>query len=185
MKFWLTLALGLLTSLPTAAGTVLITGSNRGIGLGLVKQYIERDWQVIATARRPKSASDLQELARGYSKLHIERLDVTDQPQIDALARKYQGQTIDVLINNAGYVPPFSEMLLPFDKLNFDNAERVFAVNTFGTLRVTQALMPSIEQSNNGRIREAPLHIALPCREQIARMHRHKGKQCRENGDYF
>lgn len=57
------------------APTVLITGSNRGLGLEFSKQYAERDWKVIATVRRPETAEDLKLLAASHSNVHIERLD--------------------------------------------------------------------------------------------------------------
>ncbi len=40
--------------------TVLITGSNRGIGLEFAKQYAEKGWNVIATARKQGKAEDLK-----------------------------------------------------------------------------------------------------------------------------
>ena len=43
-------------------GTVFITGANRGIGLEFTKQYLERGWTVIATARKPEMAEDLKQL---------------------------------------------------------------------------------------------------------------------------
>ena len=49
------------------APTVLITGSNRGIGFEFAKQYAERGWQVIATARKPETADALQALAWSYA----------------------------------------------------------------------------------------------------------------------
>ena len=39
--------------------TVLITGANRGLGLEFTRQYVDRGWRVIATARRPEAADDL------------------------------------------------------------------------------------------------------------------------------
>ncbi len=43
--------------------TVLITGSNRGIGLEFVRQLSARDWRIIATARTPDNATDLKAMA--------------------------------------------------------------------------------------------------------------------------
>src|SRR5688500_848269 len=83
-------------------GTVLVTGSNRGLGLEFVKQYAERGWDVIATARDPDSAKELRELAAKNSKITIEKLDVLDTVAIKALAKKYQGRPVDIILNNAG-----------------------------------------------------------------------------------
>ena len=65
--------------------TVLITGSNRGIGLEFAKQYAERGWHVIATARKPEKAEALNTLAGKHDNIVIEQLDVTDFERVDAL----------------------------------------------------------------------------------------------------
>ena len=82
--------------------TVLITGSSRGIGFELTKQYAAKGWQVIATCRRPSQADALRGLARQYPHVVVEQLDVTDNAEIETLAAKYRETPIDVLINNAG-----------------------------------------------------------------------------------
>src|SRR5688572_14490759 len=84
-----------------SAGTVLITGSNRGLGLEFARQYAARGWKVIATARDPDGAAELRELA-ATGRVTIERLDVLDREGIAALAARYEGKPIDLLINNAG-----------------------------------------------------------------------------------
>ena len=82
--------------------TVLITGSNRGIGFEFVHQYATKGWNVIATCRHPETAEDLKILAAQYPNVTIERLDVLDHAMIDALAEKYESTPIDVLLSNAG-----------------------------------------------------------------------------------
>ncbi|MGB1876609.1 MAG: SDR family NAD(P)-dependent oxidoreductase, partial [Rhodospirillaceae bacterium] len=86
MKIWAIIALLALASLPIRAETVLITGSNRGLGLELATQYAADGWIVIATARSPADDEALQNLAAKYETVRIEALDVTDHAQIDALA---------------------------------------------------------------------------------------------------
>ena len=87
--------------------TAFITGANRGIGLQHAKQYAEKGWQVHAGARNPDIATELQELANAYAGLvHIHRLDVTDHAAVEALAEELSGQSIDVLLNNAGTFGP-------------------------------------------------------------------------------
>ncbi len=102
MKILVGALLSLLSITSALAETVLITGTNRGIGLEFVKQYAERGATVIATARRPADAKELIALAAQHPNVTIEALDVTDVSAIEALAKKYQGKPIDILINNAG-----------------------------------------------------------------------------------
>ena len=45
--------------------TVFVTGGNRGLGFEFVRQYADAGWNVIATARKPAKADDLQALAKG------------------------------------------------------------------------------------------------------------------------
>ena len=75
-----------------AAGpTVLITGSNRGIGLEFARQYAALDWHVIATCRHPDQADALQEIAAKYSNVTVRRLDLTDHAGIVTLASWLDG----------------------------------------------------------------------------------------------
>ena len=81
---------------------MLITGTNRGIGLEFVRQYAEAGWTVIGTARDPARATELQALAAKHKDVSIATLDVADPASIAALAARLKGRPIDVLINNAG-----------------------------------------------------------------------------------
>jgi len=104
--------------------TVLITGSNRGIGLSLAQNYAEQGWNVIATCRKPNKAIELISLKREYNNVNIEELDVTSQDQIIALARKYDGIPIDVLLNNAGILGEVQDQV--FGALNDQTFNQVF-----------------------------------------------------------
>ena len=68
--------------------TVLVTGANRGIGLELVRNYAARGWTVIATARKPDQADDLNAIADEYETVTVERMDLLDHAGIDTLAEK-------------------------------------------------------------------------------------------------
>ena len=66
---------------------------------------MENQWQIIASCRSPKTASELMSLKEQYSdKISIIGMDVNDQTQIDAAVQSLNGDPIDVLINNAGTV---------------------------------------------------------------------------------
>ncbi|OGT75971.1 MAG: hypothetical protein A3I78_11060 [Gammaproteobacteria bacterium RIFCSPLOWO2_02_FULL_56_15] len=134
-----------------AESTVFITGSNRGIGLGLVKEYAAHGWRVIATCRTPGSAQELQTFAQANNRIIIEQLDVTDSTEIAALSDKYRDQPIDVLINNAGLLP-VDEWNKPLKELDFDYARKVFDVNTFAPVRIMQAFMDHVAASGEKKI---------------------------------
>jgi NAD(P)-dependent dehydrogenase (short-subunit alcohol dehydrogenase family) len=130
--------------------TVFITGANRGLGLEFARQYAAKDWNVIATCRKPEQASELQALARGRNNVAIERLDVTSDEQVRTVAGKYRGQPIDVLLNNAGIWGSRDKQT--FGKLDFAEQQRVYDVNALGPLRVTQALIDNVAASNQKKI---------------------------------
>jgi len=130
--------------------TVLITGSNRGIGLSLAENYAEQGWNVIATCRKPDKATDLISLKGEYDNVNIEQLDVTSQKQINALAEKYKGIPIDVLLNNAGILGDIKDQV--FGALNEETFEQVFAVNTLAPLKVSEAFVEHVSLSEQKKI---------------------------------
>ena len=140
-------------SRPTVAParpTVLITGASRGIGFELARQYAERGWGVIATARDPATAASLQEMAGQHPNVIIETLDVTDFHEIDALASRYQGVPIDVLINNAGILGDNdSQKFGNFDYAAFD---AVMATNVKGPTRMVEAFIDNVAASEQKKI---------------------------------
>ncbi|MEZ5505818.1 MAG: SDR family NAD(P)-dependent oxidoreductase [Gammaproteobacteria bacterium] len=83
--------------------TVLVTGTNRGLGLEFVKQYLEAGNRVIATARDPQSCAPLQALLEQYPKqLTLHALDVASAESRKAFSKAVGDQAIHLLINNAG-----------------------------------------------------------------------------------
>ena len=64
---------------------VLITGAGRGIGLGLVRVYLEKGYSVAASARDPEKAKDLKRLQESNKNLILLSFDVTDEPAIKKL----------------------------------------------------------------------------------------------------
>jgi len=129
---------------PVEAGaTILITGSNRGLGLEFTRQYAERGAKIIATCRKPETAEALNALAADNSDIVVEQLDVTDIAQIETLAAKYEGTPIDILLNNAGIGGGIENQL--FGKLNYDVFYDVMAVNVVGPIAMCQAFRKHVE----------------------------------------
>jgi len=131
--------------------TVLITGANRGIGFEFVRQYAARGVKVIATCRNPDTADALNAFAAAQDNVTVERLDLVDLEGIDALAAKYAGQPIDVLINNAALMrgPDPGQTFGSIDYAWFDEW---YHTNTRGPLKVTEAFWPHVVASDNGLV---------------------------------
>jgi len=130
--------------------TVLITGSNRGIGFALVRLYAERGWGVIATCRSPDTADDLQALRDEYPQVVIEQLDVTDFAGIDALAERYRNVPIDILINNAGILGDNDKQ--KFGTFDYSAFDEVMAVNTRGPIKIVEAFIENVAASDQKKI---------------------------------
>jgi len=111
--------------------TALVTGSNRGIGLSLVKLLKARGDTVIAACRHetPELKALGVEIADG--------VDVTSDKSINLLAEKLKGRSLDLLINNAGLLS-----VERLENLDFAAVQRQIEVNAYGPLRVTQKLAP-------------------------------------------
>ncbi len=116
-------------------GTVLVTGANRGLGLEFARQYAAAGWTVVATARKPESASELNALG-----VRVMQLDVADEASIDKLAAELKGVAIDLLINNAGIFPRSGSLA----EVDFEDVAQTYEVNTIGPMRVTRALLPNL-----------------------------------------
>ena len=132
--------------------TVLVTGSNRGMGLEFVRQYAAKGWSVIATTRRPMRAYQLQRLERNNASITIELLDVTNGEHLAALAEKYRGRSIDVLINNAGVSGDFRGPRQSFGSLDYTTVDTFMSVNAIGPLRVTEAFYDNIKAGRQRKV---------------------------------
>ena len=90
--------------------TVFVTGANRGLGYEHVKQYAHKGWKVIACAREPGSAIDLQKLDAEYGdNFIIEQLDVIDHLRIEELAEKHQISLIPFLLEGVAAQPSLNQ----------------------------------------------------------------------------
>ena len=117
--------------------TYLITGANRGLGLEFARQLSQRkdDTKILATAREPEKATDLQRLVHD-----VYPLDVADPKSIAGLAEHLKDQPIDVLINNAG-VSSKSNSIATLEEADL---QTVFTVNAIGLMLVTKAALKNL-----------------------------------------
>jgi NAD(P)-dependent dehydrogenase (short-subunit alcohol dehydrogenase family) len=140
------------------ADTVLITGANQGIGLEFAKQYAARGWTVIATHRRPTTPEELATLAAKYPKVRVERMDVTDATQIEALGAKLKGMPIDILLSNAGLVrtdpidKPGGNTNQMFGTLDYKLLDDFIHTNVAGPLEITETFIENVKASRQKKI---------------------------------
>ncbi|MDT8420239.1 MAG: SDR family oxidoreductase [Desulfuromonadales bacterium] len=111
---------------------VVVTGANRGIGLELARHYHAEGWRVTGVCR--ETSPDLDKVAAQV----IDGIDVTSKESIDRLAAALDGQTIDLLINNAGILQDES-----LGSIDFDSLRLQMEVNAFAPLRISEALLPN------------------------------------------
>ena len=132
-------------------GAILITGANRGIGLGLARQFLARGWRVTATCRRLETTGDLADLARAHTgRCAVVALEVRDSASVAALATALGTQSLDVLVNNAGINPGPRE--LGVDRVAPERVADALDTNLHGALRVLQAAVPPLRRSACPRI---------------------------------
>lgn len=133
-----------------AAQVVLITGANRGIGYSVANRLASEGYIVYAGARKTSSSSQLLQACEQFpAHMHIIEIDVTDQKQVDDAVNTIIAKEgrIDVLVNNAGI-----EMLGSIENHTIEEAQKLFDVNFFGPMRLSQAVLPFMRTQNGGRI---------------------------------
>jgi NAD(P)-dependent dehydrogenase (short-subunit alcohol dehydrogenase family) len=106
--------------------TILITGTGRGLGKELARQYAAGGWRVIGTERGAKAKFSLE---------------VRDRKQVSQLAKKLKGEPIDVLFCNAGIYGPQGMAL---GRLDYGAWEEVLRVNLLGPAALIEAFVDNV-----------------------------------------
>jgi NAD(P)-dependent dehydrogenase (short-subunit alcohol dehydrogenase family) len=130
--------------------TILITGSNRGIGFELAKHYAGEGWRVIATCRDPAGAQELSKLAEASDQVTVYPLDVTDQSSVDALSRSLTDTPIDLLFNNAGRLGDRAGQ--GFGAIDYDAWRWELEVNLLAPVRMVEAFVDNVAASDGKQI---------------------------------
>jgi NAD(P)-dependent dehydrogenase (short-subunit alcohol dehydrogenase family) len=118
--------------------TALIVGASRGLGLGLVHEYLDRGWHVIATERTAGSSAGLAQLkAEAGERLTLAAVDINVAEQIRALAANVLDRPLDLLFVNAGVSDDPS---LTIGQVSNEEFVRVFQTNALAPMRVVDWL---------------------------------------------
>lgn len=134
--------------------TVLITGANRGLGLELTRQYLDRGWSVIGASRG--SSPELDELSE-QPRFEAYRLNLTDDVALSDFAAAIGERRIDVLLNNAGTMGrhSFAELGLKSGRFgSFDRSEwhGILDINLCTPMRLAELLVDQVAAGDRGRI---------------------------------
>lgn len=133
----------------SAHSTVLITGCSSGFGLDIARHFLEKGWRVIATMRTPQEG-----LLPVSGLLRILPLDVTDPESIRRCVE--DAGPIDALVNNAGI-----GLLGPLEGEKLSSVRQIFETNTFGTIAMTQAVLPQFRARRDGIIVNVTSSVTL------------------------
>lgn len=123
----------------------LITGASKGFGHALARALAGRGWTLVADAR---TAGDLARAGAQLDRIGAARVDAVPGDVVDPVHRgelvsaiRRHGR-LDLLVNNASALGP--SPLPPLDRYPLDELERVYRVNVFAPLALTQLLLPDL-----------------------------------------
>ena len=120
---------------------VIITGTSRGIGFELAKQFAENNFQVLALSRNQKPLEELQ--LKNITTLAV---DICKQEDLEKVKTYIASEwnEVDILIHNAGFL-----INKPFENLTKDDFLRVYDVNVFGVAALTQICIPYLKKGSH------------------------------------
>ena len=130
----------------------LVTGANRGIGLGVTRRLAGLGFIVILSSRDLAKGEDAAKpMAEGGLRVITKQLDVTDQKSVDELKSWVEEQFgyLDALVNNAAILYDSWQRAASAD---LNTVREAFETNTLGAWRMCQAFVPLLRKSGHGRI---------------------------------
>jgi NAD(P)-dependent dehydrogenase (short-subunit alcohol dehydrogenase family) len=133
----------------------LVTGANKGIGFETAKQLAQQNIKVLLGARNETEGKKAEEVLRGMSlDVTYIKLDISDSTDIANVKNYIEGEygTLDILVNNAAVFLDSEWFGNNTETVTLQTLRNTFDINYFGTVELTQALLPAIKKSEAGRI---------------------------------
>jgi NAD(P)-dependent dehydrogenase (short-subunit alcohol dehydrogenase family) len=126
-----------MTSTTSHAGTILLIGASRGLGLAMTAEFLKRGWNVVSTVRS-SARTKLHDLADAHEgRVETENLDITQPDQIAALRDRLSGRSFEILFANAGTANPGDETIA---QVSTEEFVRVMITNALAPMRVIEGL---------------------------------------------
>ena len=125
--------------------TVLITGANRGIGLELVKHYLDHGVRVIGTYRKTTRSKELTQMCENHKDLKTLKLDVSSDESLKNFPDKLNGAPIDIFINNAGVFGPRDSS---FGNVTEEGWVAALKINAIAPLILTQLIIENLRKGS-------------------------------------
>lgn len=120
--------------------TALIVGASRGLGLGLTREHLARDWTVTATTRT--RSEELEALQRSTgARLAVETVDINDATTVTALAARLKAKRFDLLFLNAGIMAGRG---MPLADVPDADIAGIFLTNAISPVRAADALLDTV-----------------------------------------
>lgn len=117
---------------------ILIIGASRGLGMGLVKEYLKKGYEVFATERKIENSTELKKLKNiSDEKLHVDHLEMNNEDEIKKLRIKLSDLKFDILFVNAGVCDDSTKLIKEISTETFD---WVMHTNALSPIRVIETL---------------------------------------------
>ncbi len=131
----------------------LITGVSSGLGKALAESVIEQDDFVIGTFRDPVQVTEFENTYQGRARGILMDLSKEKEIETQVAAVMQEFGSIDVLVNNAGV-----GFVGAVEETSLEEVRGVFEINFFGTLKLTQAVLPYLRKERKGHIVQISSH---------------------------
>jgi len=133
----------------------LVTGANKGIGFETAKQLAQKNIKVLLGARNETEGKKAEATLRDLSlDVTYVKLDISNSADIVNVKNYIEGEygALDILINNAAVFLDSAWFGNNTETVSLQTLRDTFDINYFGTVELTQALLPAIKKSESGRI---------------------------------
>ena len=125
--------------------SILIVAAERGLGLGLAREFFRRGWSVTGTARPGAGMAELEAVGGDDpSRLSLTSIDVTDAGQIEPFLASLGGRRFEVIFFNAGIYGPLHQSVV--EAKDAELAE-IMLTNTFGPVRLAHRLLDRLTEA--------------------------------------